>query len=280
MSHQIVKVGQLQIRYLVDGSQGGGLGLFEMAVPAGARVPPPHSHTDNEECVYVLKGVLRYSVDGDTRDLEPGQWMSTPKGSVHHFSNAGSETARALVMMTPDVGEQYFHDVGAVVNTGGPPDLAKLMQVMKQYGLVPAAGPGSPVAKGRAEDTGRVVALAALLLGAGVGIGTAAGVFDRLGAVELASLSLFAALYGLATYGLDRGVRQFILASQVAPHALNAINDSLRVRPFQKLPKARMPIKAIRIILRPNERIAIEQVFHLLDRGTALAQNSQRIWYS
>ena len=58
---QLIKVGQMEIRYLVDGAQSGGLGLFEMKVPAGAHVPPPHSHTDNEECVYVLEGVLRYS---------------------------------------------------------------------------------------------------------------------------------------------------------------------------------------------------------------------------
>ena len=45
MSQQAIKVGQLEIRYLVDGAQSGGLGLFEMKVPAGAHVPPPHSHT-------------------------------------------------------------------------------------------------------------------------------------------------------------------------------------------------------------------------------------------
>jgi hypothetical protein len=55
MGHQVVKVGQMEIRYLVDGAQKGGLGLFEMKVPAGAHVPPPHSHTNNEECVYVLE---------------------------------------------------------------------------------------------------------------------------------------------------------------------------------------------------------------------------------
>ena len=42
MSQQVIKVGQMEIRYLVDGAQSGGLGLFEMKVPAGARVPPPH----------------------------------------------------------------------------------------------------------------------------------------------------------------------------------------------------------------------------------------------
>ena len=144
MSQQAIKVGQLEIRYLVDGARSGGLGLFEMTVPAGAHVPPPHSHTDNEECVYVLEGVLRYSVDDQTRNLNPGEWMSTPRGAVHQFSNPGSATARALVMMTPDVGAQYFLDVAAVVGAGGPPDRAKLMQVMTRYGLVPPAPKPAP----------------------------------------------------------------------------------------------------------------------------------------
>ena len=144
MSHQVIKVGQLEIRYLVDGAHKGGLGLFEMKVPAGANVPPPHSHTDNEECIYVLEGVLRYSVDSEVRDLNPGEWMSTPRGSVHHFCNPSSETARALVMMTPDIGEQYFHDVATVVSAGGPPDRAKLMEVMTRYGLLPAAPKQAP----------------------------------------------------------------------------------------------------------------------------------------
>jgi quercetin dioxygenase-like cupin family protein len=144
MSQQVIKVGQMEIRYLVDGAQSGGLGLFEMKVPAGARVPPPHSHTDNEECVYVLEGVLRYTVDDETRDLNPGEWMSTPRGSVHQFSNPGSDTSRALVMMTPDIGAQFFVDVAALASAGGPPDRTKLMEVMTRYGLVPAAPTPAP----------------------------------------------------------------------------------------------------------------------------------------
>ncbi|HYA27395.1 MAG TPA: cupin domain-containing protein [Acidobacteriota bacterium] len=138
MSGNVVKVGQMEIRYLVDGAEKGGLGVFELKVPPGSNVPPPHSHTRNEECVYVLEGILRYSVDKESRDLKPGEWMSTPRGSVHQFNNPYSETARALIILTPDIGEQYFRDVGAVVNAGGPPDRVKLMEVMSRYGLVPA----------------------------------------------------------------------------------------------------------------------------------------------
>jgi quercetin dioxygenase-like cupin family protein len=144
MSAQVIKVGQMEIRYLVDGAQSGGLGLFELKVPAGAHVPPPHSHTDNEECVYVLEGVLRYTVDDETRDLRPGEWMSTPRGSVHHFSNPGSDTSRALVVMTPDIGAQFFLDIAALAGAGGPPDRMRLMEVMTRYGLVPPAPKPTP----------------------------------------------------------------------------------------------------------------------------------------
>jgi hypothetical protein len=77
-------------------------------------------------------------VDDVSRDLRPGDWMRTPRGSVHQFSNPHAGRARALIIMTPDIGAQYFRDVAAVVNAGGPPDRAKLLGVMSRYGLVPA----------------------------------------------------------------------------------------------------------------------------------------------
>ncbi|MCD6733752.1 MAG: cupin domain-containing protein [Burkholderiaceae bacterium] len=139
MSSDVIKVGQMEIRYLVDGSKSGGLGVFELIVPPGANVPPPHSHSHNEEFFYVVEGSIGYSVDGESRELAPRQWMSTPRGSVHAFRNTGTQTARALVVLTPDIGAHYFRDVAEVVNAGGPPDRAKLLEVMSRYGLVAAA---------------------------------------------------------------------------------------------------------------------------------------------
>jgi hypothetical protein len=43
------------------------------------------------------------------------------------------------VVKVGQIGEQYFRDVGTVVNAGGPPDKSKLMEIMSRYGLVPAA---------------------------------------------------------------------------------------------------------------------------------------------
>src|SRR4029079_8943430 len=86
----------------------------------------------------VLEGTLRYTVDGVTRDLGPGDSMGTPRGSVHAFANPHDGVARALVINTPDIGAAYFREIGAIVNAGGPPDKAKMLATMQRYGLLPA----------------------------------------------------------------------------------------------------------------------------------------------
>jgi len=138
-----IGVGQLQIRYLRDGADQRQTGAFEMIVPPGSNVPPPHSHSHSEEYLYVLEGTLRYSVDGEVKDLRAGESAFTPKGAVHGFSNPFSAPTRALVVNSPDIGAQYFRDVAAVINAGGPPDRTKLMAIMERYGLKPAAPAGS-----------------------------------------------------------------------------------------------------------------------------------------
>ncbi|MEO7339182.1 MAG: cupin domain-containing protein [Caldimonas sp.] len=134
-----IKAGQLGIRYLVDGVSTATMGMFELTVPPSSNVPPPHSHSNNEEIVYVLEGTLRYTVGPETRDLTAGQTMQTPRGTTHAFSNPHGTVARALIVLSPDIGAQYFKDVAAVVNAGGPPDKGALVAVMSRYGLVPAA---------------------------------------------------------------------------------------------------------------------------------------------
>ena len=141
-TEDVIAVGQLKIHYLRDGAALRQMGAFEMTVPPGSNVPPPHSHTDNEEYVYVLEGKLRYSVSDLTRDLGPGDSMSTPKGAVHGFSNPFPAPARVLIVLSPDIGAAYFRDVADVINAGGPPDHAKLLKVMASYGLKPAAPAG------------------------------------------------------------------------------------------------------------------------------------------
>jgi quercetin dioxygenase-like cupin family protein len=128
-----ITIGQLEIRYLVDGAASG---MFELTVPPGANVPPPHSHSNNEESIYCLEGVLRCVVGDEVRDLKPGEWGHTPRGVTHGFSNPHDQVARALVVLTPDIGAQYFRDIAAIANAAGGPNPVKIVEVMTRYGLV------------------------------------------------------------------------------------------------------------------------------------------------
>jgi quercetin dioxygenase-like cupin family protein len=142
MTSEEIRIGQLAIRFLVEGEEtGGALAVFEFDVPAGAKVPIPHSHDAYEETIYGLAGVLTWTVDGTRTDVGPGETLVIPRGAVHHFENLGELDAAALGLVTPGIlGPGYFRDVADVLGAaaGGPPDLAAIADVMRRHGLTPA----------------------------------------------------------------------------------------------------------------------------------------------
>lgn len=135
-----VQIGALSLKFLVDeATSGGTLAMFEMTVPENAKVPAPHYHRDFDEVVYGLEGTLTLTVDGVPHGIGPGDSVFTKRGVVHHFQNNHSGAARILAVMTPgSAGKRYFDELAAVVNAGGPPDMAKVREVMLRHGLVPA----------------------------------------------------------------------------------------------------------------------------------------------
>lgn len=136
-----IRVGPLAIRFLVDAeASSGSATMFEFTVPAGSRVPVPHSHDAYEETIYGLDGVLTWTVGGAEIDVAPGQAICIPRGVVHGFDNRGDSDARSLAVVTPGVlGPGYFRDLRAVVEeAAGPPDPAAIGAVMQRHGLTPA----------------------------------------------------------------------------------------------------------------------------------------------
>ena len=141
---EIIRLGQIEIRFLLDGDDTGGrLSMFEFLVPPGARVPAPHYHEHVDEVAYGLEGVLTFTVDGRSTPLAPGDRCFIPRGAVHHFVNAGTEPTRTLSVLTPaSIGPAYFRDLAALL-AGGPPDPVRVAEVMRRHGLivVPPAAP-------------------------------------------------------------------------------------------------------------------------------------------
>src|SRR3954453_11459024 len=134
-----IKVGQLAIRFLLEGEQSGGsVAVFEFDVPAGMSVAAGHSHDGYEETIYGLEGILTWTIDGAAIDVPPGEALCIPRGAVHQFDNTRDVDARALAIVTPGIlGPDYFHEVDAILDAapGGPPDFAALAEIMRRHGL-------------------------------------------------------------------------------------------------------------------------------------------------
>ena len=142
-SDETIRLGPLAVRFLITGeNSNGSVAAFEVSVPsAQSLAAPSHSHDHYEETIYGIDGVLTWTVNGKQVDVGPGQALCIPRGAIHRFDNHGSHDARALCVITPAaIGPQYFRESAEVMNAaaGGPPDRAKMAEIMHRHGLTPA----------------------------------------------------------------------------------------------------------------------------------------------
>ncbi len=145
-SDEIIRLGPLAVRFLITGENScGSVAAFELTVPGAQRLAAPaHSHDHYEETIYGIDGVLIWTVDGKQIDVGPGQALCIPRGAIHRFDNNGSRDVKALCVITPAaIGPQYFRESAEVINAaaGGPPDRAKMLEIMRRHGLTPALPP-------------------------------------------------------------------------------------------------------------------------------------------
>ena len=137
-----IHVGAISVAFLVEADDSGGsVTVFECVVPADAKVPVAHSHDAFEETIYGLEGVCTWAIDGQTRELGPGESVCIGRGQVHAFENRGGVDAKFLAIATPGVfGPAYFRDIAQVLAAAAasPPDLGALAEVMRRHGLTPA----------------------------------------------------------------------------------------------------------------------------------------------
>jgi quercetin dioxygenase-like cupin family protein len=142
-SEETIHLGPLVVRFLITGeNSNGSIAAFEVTVPAAQHLAAPaHSHDHYEETIYGIDGVLTWTVEGKPIDVGPGQALCIRRGAIHRFDNNGGQDAKALCVITPAaIGPQYFRESAEVINaaSGGPPDRAKMGEIMIRHGLTPA----------------------------------------------------------------------------------------------------------------------------------------------
>ena len=145
-SDETIRLGPLTVRFLLTAEKStGSIAAFELMVPGGQRLTAPaHSHDHYEETIYGIDGVLTWTVDGKQIDVGPGQALCIPRGAIHRFDNNGSRDVKALCVITPAaLGPQYFREAAELVKAAasGPPERAKMSEIMRRHGLTPAPPP-------------------------------------------------------------------------------------------------------------------------------------------
>lgn len=105
---------------LVSGAETAGrYCLIDMHVPAGGG-PPPHRH-DFEEMFTLLEGELEFTFRCKTSTVCAGSTVNIPANAPHAFKNASGAAVRMLCMATPAGLEEFFLEVGDLVDNRTAP---------------------------------------------------------------------------------------------------------------------------------------------------------------
>lgn len=121
---------------------GGAMSLGERRIPAGAPGPGRHVHTNEDEAVYVVSGVLTMEVGSERFEAHPRSFVWMPRGVPHVFANLGEDEVWTLGFVNPPGLEDMFREqIAYFESLQGPPDHAALMELSARYGVFPVEGP-------------------------------------------------------------------------------------------------------------------------------------------
>ncbi len=103
---------------------GGAFSVVEHPVEAG-RLVPPHIHYREHELSYVLRGEIGVRIGDRDFTAGPGSYVFKPRDIPHTFWNAGPEPAHLIELIWPAGFENFFAELGRLVETCPPEELAE-----------------------------------------------------------------------------------------------------------------------------------------------------------
>jgi quercetin dioxygenase-like cupin family protein len=112
------------------GSTGGQLTVITLSVDGGR---PRHTHTREDESIYLFSGLLEAECVGEEFEAGPGSFVFLPRQRPHTFRSVGG-TARGLLIITPGGLERYFDALCAALKTS---DSSQVRAVQAEYGHPP-----------------------------------------------------------------------------------------------------------------------------------------------
>lgn len=108
--------------------------ILDQIVPSGL-FTPVHTHTDEDQAVFVIEGSLTCWVDGEREALATGDYAFRPAGLPHSLWNASDAPVRMLEITSPgERFEEYIGKVSALVDSGAA-DADTIAALAADYGI-------------------------------------------------------------------------------------------------------------------------------------------------
>jgi quercetin dioxygenase-like cupin family protein len=116
---------------------GGAFTSIEARLPPGEMIPP-HTHSREDECNFVLEGELTFDIGGRVVVATVGSFVIKPRGIYHAFGNAGTEVARFLEFHAPGGFEDYYDEYERMVQRDMEEDerLRARTELGERYGVL------------------------------------------------------------------------------------------------------------------------------------------------
>jgi quercetin dioxygenase-like cupin family protein len=111
---------------------GGELALMTLRMPPGAGAPP-HRHTLESETLVVREGSLAVEVEGERRELGPGEAVYLACGALHSFTSEAGAVVDVLAV--PAGLEEFFRIVSPLEPDAPAPDPAVVAGALERHGL-------------------------------------------------------------------------------------------------------------------------------------------------
>jgi quercetin dioxygenase-like cupin family protein len=112
--------------------------LIDMHVPPGGG-PGPHRH-DFEETFTLLEGELDVTFRGAKQKIKAGETIHIPANAPHQFHNSSANPVRMFCICAPAGQEEFFRQLGVVVETRTTPppalDAAAFAQFREKAGAL------------------------------------------------------------------------------------------------------------------------------------------------
>ena len=117
----------------------GELFAFELTVSPHGFVSAEHVHLKQEETFEVIRGTIRFRINGHEADAIVGQRVVVPSGTPHSWWNASDEEVAATVWLRPALNTEVFFETffglarDGKTNKRGLPNLLQTAVLVADY---------------------------------------------------------------------------------------------------------------------------------------------------